>query len=76
MQIAITFRTHQFLGDRFVETEFPISINPEKDIHESLLELVKRIESHYLPILRDEAEYEGEKPNFKLTDEIIIKLIK
>lgn len=76
MQVAITFRTKQFLGDRSVDVEFPISITTKDDIHESLFSLVNRIKSDYLPIIRDEVENREGEPDYKLTDEIVIKIVK
>ena len=76
MNLAITFRTHKDLGDRSIDAEFPIEITTEKDLNESLIELTKRIKEHYLPLIRDVIEYDNSKPDFKLTDEIVIKIVK
>lgn len=76
MRIAITFRTTCYYGDRMEVVEFPISENYQLGESESLDMLVKRIKEHYLPIIRTAVELGLEKLDFKLTDEIIIKVIQ
>lgn len=75
MKLAITFRTHQFLGDRVESVEFPISEDNNRGINETLVEIARRIERDYLPLIRDRIEYD-EHPEYKLTDEIVIKIVK
>jgi len=76
MGIAITLRTTCYYGDRVVVVEFPIAENYQLGSAESLDMLVKRIKEHYLPIIRTGVNYGMEDMDYKLTDEIILKVIK